>query len=98
MQIPITIEPLGTNRFRAEAPPPFNVSAEGQSSSEAVENLRLEIEREADNGRRIVVLDVQLPGENPWVKFAGHLKDDPLFEEWQAAVTEYRAKRDPEDA
>lgn len=97
MQIPILIETLSAKHFRASAPAPFSVDAEGKSSAEAVGNLRARIENEFVNGKRIGVLDVSLPDENPWIKFAGHLKDEPLVDEWQAAIAEYRRKRDPDD-
>lgn len=32
--------------------------------------------------------------EHPLAQFAGCMKDDPLYDEWQAAVTENRASRD----
>src|SRR5262245_37315998 len=31
-------------------------------------------------------------GDNPWMKIAGMFKDDPLFNEWQQAIAEYRQK------
>jgi len=97
MQIPILVESLGHDQFRAEAPAPFSLSAEGKSSAEAVQNLRARIEREFSNGRQVVMLDVAVPIEPAWVKFVGHLKDDPVFDEWQAAIGEYRRQRDRDD-
>jgi hypothetical protein len=32
--------------------------------------------------------------ENPWVKYAGMLRDHPNFDEWRAAVEEYRREKD----
>jgi hypothetical protein len=32
--------------------------------------------------------------ENPWLKGAGMFRDDPLFEEWQRAIAEYRREVD----
>ena len=97
MQIPILVESLGQDQFRAEAPAPFSVSAEGKSSAEAVQNLRARIEQEFANGRQIVLLDLPLDGENPWVKYAGHLKDESFLDDFQAALAEYRRQRDPGD-
>ena len=97
MQIPIVVETLGQDQYRAEAPAPFSVAAEGKSSAEAVQNLRARIEKEFSNGRHVVMLDVALPHEPAWAKFVGHLKNEPLFDQWQSAIREYRQKRDVED-
>lgn len=32
--------------------------------------------------------------ESPWEKIAGIYKDDPLFDEWQQAIADYRRERD----
>lgn len=97
MQIPIVVEALGQNQFRAEAPAPFSVAAEGNSSAEAVQNLRARIEKEFSNGRQVVMLEVAISQEPAWAKFVGHLKDEPLFDEWQSAIEEYRQQRDVDD-
>jgi predicted RNase H-like HicB family nuclease len=97
MQIPVLVEFLAENQYRAEAPAPFSVSAEGSSSEEAVRNLRARIEEEFSNGRTIVFVDVSMSTEPKWMKYAGHLKDDPLFEKWQAEIHEYRRQRDIDD-
>ena len=97
MQIPVVVETLGEGQFRAEAPPPFSVAAEGASSDEAVRNLRARIEQEFSNGRKIVMLDVPIDSENPWMKYAGHLKDETFLSDFQSALAEYRKQRDPDD-
>jgi hypothetical protein len=35
--------------------------------------------------------------EKPWLAMAGWLKDDPLFDEWQPAIREYRRQCDIEE-
>lgn len=97
MQIPVLVETLGDNRFRAEAPPPFSVVAEGKSSAEAVQNLRQQMATEFTNGKQVVMVDVPMPEENPWIKYAGYLKDDPLFDQWKAAMEEFRRECDAEE-
>lgn len=95
MQIPVVIESTPSGRFRAQGLPPFNASvAEGPTSDAALANLRLELNSELKSGKRIVMLEV--PGEevNPWIAMTGWLKDDPLFDEWQAAIEENRRQSD----
>jgi hypothetical protein len=97
MQIPILVEALGQDQYRAEAPAPFSVAAEGKSSAEAVQNLRSRIEQEFSNGKRIVMLDLSVDAENPWIQYAGHLKDETFLSDFQAGLAEYRRQRDPAD-
>jgi hypothetical protein len=93
MQIPVLIEPVTGNGFRARACEPFALSAEGSTQEEALGNLRKQLESRLATGARIVSLDV--PGtDNPWVTFQGMFKDDPLFDEWQQAIAENRRKAD----
>jgi len=97
MQIPILVESVGESQFRAAAPPPFNCSAEGKSSAEAISNLRAQMQEALTGARRVVLIDLPIPDENPWIQFAGHLKDDSYFDDWNAALAEYRQKRNPTD-
>jgi hypothetical protein len=51
-------------------------------------------------GKILVPLEVAAAGEspNPWVRGAGMFRDDPLFDQWQAAIAESRREvdQDPE--
>ena len=42
-------------------------------------------------------LEVGTTEENPWNAVAGMFRDEPLFDEWQEAIADYRRKVD-EDA
>jgi hypothetical protein len=97
MQIPILVEALGQDQYRAQAPAPFSVAAEGKSSAEAVQKLRAKIESEFSNGKQIVMLDLPIETENPWIQYAGHLKDETFLDDFQAGLAEYRRQRDPDD-
>jgi hypothetical protein len=47
-------------------------------------------------GAVLVPLEVAAVEEtpNPWVQGAGMFRDDPLFDQWQAAIAEYRREVD----
>jgi len=93
MDIPVLIEPVAGNGFRARGGEPFALVAEGATREEALQKVREQLQERLQAGSQIVPLDV--PGqENPWVKFAGMFKDDPLFDDWQAAIAENRRKAD----
>jgi len=91
MQIPVVVEPLDSGHFRAQGLAPFNAAiAEGPTSDAALAKLREELNKELQSGKRVVMMD--FPGEetNPWLAMAGSLIDNPLFDEWQVVMREYR--------
>jgi predicted RNase H-like HicB family nuclease len=91
MQIPILIERIADNGFRARGIEPFGGVAEGATRDEALQNLRKLLEERLAQGAEIVGLEVT--GErHPWKPFAGMFKDDPLFDEWQQAIAKYRRR------
>jgi predicted RNase H-like HicB family nuclease len=91
MKIPVRIEPVAGNGYRARTGEPFAFTAEGATREEALERLRELIRRLPDGAE---VTGVEIPVPNPWVEFAGMFKDDPYFDEWQAAIAENRRKAD----
>jgi len=93
MHIPVLIEPVAGNGFRARGMEPFALSGEGPTREEALAKLRDQLDARLKNGAEIVGLEVPAP-PNPWVEFAGMFKDDPLFDDWQKAIEEYRREVD----
>jgi predicted RNase H-like HicB family nuclease len=94
MQIPVLIEPMAGNRFRARGP--FAWTAEGATPEEALQNLRQVIEGQLNAGAQLVALEVP-PPENPWLATAGMFAENPLFDEWQQAIAENRRQADADD-
>jgi hypothetical protein len=95
MQIAVAIQPIPLGGFRAESAPPYTVVAEGQTPDEAVAKVRAELSNQYDQGK-LVMIEIGPTEENPWLKMAGRLKDNPRFDEWRAAVEEYRRQCDIE--
>lgn len=96
MQIPVAIEPIGDGQFRAQSFPPFPAVADGSTRDEAVSKVQAEVNKQVEHGREIVMVEVRAAVENPWLKMAGRLQDDPLFDEWRAEVEAYRRQCDLE--
>src|SRR5262245_31081143 len=99
MNIPIVVEPVENNGFRARSGPPFDLTTEGATRDEAVARMRDQLKTRVQNGTQLVSVEVSAAdAQNPWVKFAGMFKDDPYFDEWQQAIAENRRKvdEDPE--
>ena len=97
MQIPVLIEPISGNGYRARGGDPFALTADGATPDEALQKLREAIESRLTTGSRLVPLEVA-NGDSPWLKMAGMFKNDPMFDEWQQAIAEYRrqVEDDPE--
>ena len=93
MQIPVLVEPVANNGYRASSGEPLPLSAEGATAEEAVCRLRELLNNRMVGGTRLVSLDVPSP-ENPWLLGAGMFKDDPLFEDWQNNIAERRRQID----
>src|SRR5438105_4886471 len=89
MQIPVLIEPIARNGYRAQSREPFAVSARGATREEALAKLRAKIETRLKNGVELVGLEVGASSD-PWMKFAGMFKDDPWIEDWVQSMAEYR--------
>ena len=92
MQIPILVESVPGVGYRASG---LGVEAEGASSQDPIEKLREEVEHRVAAGGQLA--SIELPAtEHPLARWAGDLKDDPLFDEWVSAMQEYRRQVDAE--
>ena len=89
MQIPVLVERVKGNGYRARGKEPFVVSARGATRKEALAKLRAKIQARLKKGTEVVALEIG-PEPHPWMEFAGMFKDDPLFDDWQKAIAEYR--------
>lgn len=92
MEIPVLLQPVAGNGYRAEA---LGLSAEGATQDEALTKLRTELAQRTAAGARIVPMVVP-DGKPPWAEFAGELRDDPMLDAWKQAMADYRRQRDAE--
>ena len=62
---------------------------EADTPEAALDKMRRAIVARMAQGGRIAALD--LPGgSNPWHQVFGMFRDDPLFDEWQQAISDNR--------
>src|SRR5438270_12972680 len=95
VKIPVLIEPVAGNGYRAKSGEPLPLAAEGATRDEAMRKLRELLHERLHAGAEVAALEVPGPAApNPWVEFAGMFKDDPYFDEWQQAMAENRRKMD----
>jgi predicted RNase H-like HicB family nuclease len=93
MDIPVLLERVAGNGYRARAMEPLGLTAEAPTRDEALQKLRDLIAERLAAGAELVRLEV--PGsEHPLARFAGRLPDDPLVEAWEEAMAEYRRQMD----
>jgi len=92
MQIPVLIEKVKGNGYRARGSEPFSISAKGSTRDEALAKLRDKIQKRLKNGTEVVGLEISPP--DPWMEFAGMFKGDPWIEDWKKSVEEYRQQVD----
>jgi hypothetical protein len=89
MRIPVLIESVPGNGFRARGGEPLALSAEGTTRDEAITRLKSLIADRLAVGAELISLDVGTLG-HPLAPVPGWSEDDPLLDEWQEAFKTYR--------
>ncbi len=97
MQIPVLIERLAGNRFRARSAAAQTFAVEGDTAEESLRLWRDRFASVLPADAEVVCVEPSPLDENPLARFAGDLKDDPLFDDWCQAIEEFRQQRDRED-
>jgi predicted RNase H-like HicB family nuclease len=93
MHIPVLVERVKGNGYRARGKEPFAISARGATREEALAKLRAKIQTRLKKGAELVGLELD-PQPDPWLEFAGMFKGDPWIEDWKRSIEEYRQKVD----
>ncbi len=95
MTISVLVERVEGNGYRARSGEPLVLATEGATQEEALLKLRELIQSRIAAGAQLVELDITTKTPPPWARFAGRWKaDDPLIEEWEKEVAEYRREMD----
>jgi hypothetical protein len=89
MKIAVLIEPVPGNGFRAKGGEPLAMSAEGATRAEAIARLKTLIANRLTVGTELIGLELGAE-EHSLAPVSGWTKDDPLLDEWQQAVLDYR--------
>jgi hypothetical protein len=94
MEIPVLIEPVAGNGYRAKSGEPLAFTVEGSTRDVALQNLKELIARRLGNGSEIVSVTVA-DDKNPWAAMAGIFDpNDPDVQEWIEIMAENRRKAD----
>jgi hypothetical protein len=86
-------EPDGT--FTAQLLGAADLQATGATREEAVERLRAQLQEPVNMDE---LLAIELPRQDPVMRWAGHLKDDPYFEEYREEIRKFREEMDRREA
>lgn len=95
MEIPVLIEPVKENGYRAIGAGGLSVglAAEGRTRQEALDKLGQLLQVRLEQGAEIIPLP--LPSQpHPWSQDFGWLRDDPLLPAWRQAMEAYRQQLD----
>ena len=85
------------NGVRATALLPWKVVTEGETEAVALARLRTEFDRTMPQGTRLVEFLQSGSTTNPWMAFAGDMKNDPLYDAWQESILEYRQQQNQDE-
>jgi hypothetical protein len=93
MEIPVVVEKIKGNGYRARSAEPVAVSARGATRDAALGKLREKIHNRLSKGTELVSLAIDTPS-HPLAKYAGMFRDDPIFESVLAIMADNRRKMD----
>jgi hypothetical protein len=90
MQIPVLIESMPGNGYRARGGEPFAITTEGATPEDALNHFQESVSAKLREGAVLTTVEIQ-PAEHPLLKFAGmYDPNDPLIQEWLQIIKEER--------
>ena len=92
MSLTVLIEPSLSGGFRAATGGPIPMEVHAASRDEALDKIKSMLRLRAADGA--VFLDLESSNDHAFSDRIGFLKDEPLFDEWQQAIQEYRDQDD----
>ena len=90
MQIPVLIEPVNSNGYRASTGQPLALTAEGSTREEALQQLHQALQQRLRAGAEVVSFELGDATTHPVAPYFGMFKDNPLFDAWQQAIADRR--------
>ena len=95
MEIPVIVEPVVGNGYRATGAGGLSVglTAEGATPAEAMDRLADQVRLRLTAGATLAQLTM-VPDTAAWKQDAGYLRDESLYEPWRTAMEEYRRNLD----
>lgn len=90
MQIPVLIESVPGNGYRARGGEPFALVGEGATPEDALAQFKSCVSAKLRDGARIAAVEIQ-PADHAWLPFAGMYQEtDPIVRDWLDTVRQER--------
>ncbi len=90
MEIPVLVEQLATQGFRASTGEPFPLDARGDTPEQAMQMLHDALTRHLQGGKQLMALKVDVAA-NPWLDPIGAIDpNDPLTKVWESEMAAHR--------
>jgi hypothetical protein len=93
MHIPVLIEPIAGDGYRARSGEPLPLCVEAATREDALAKFQQELRSRLENGAELFALEVP-PKPHPLAELVGIFKDDPGIEDWKKSMAAYRRKID----
>jgi hypothetical protein len=91
MEIPVLIEPVDGNGFRASSGEPFAIVVEGATREDVLARFKAHVAMKLRDGASVASIEVK--NEHPWAKAIGiYDKSDPLVQEWLDLIEQNRSR------
>src|SRR5438046_1929071 len=95
MEIPVLVEPVNNNGYRARSGEPLVLEAHGATEEEAVTNFKALLAARIAAGTKVFAVEVPGTTPDPWLKLAGmYDPEDPLVQQWIQNMADYRREID----
>jgi hypothetical protein len=93
MEIPVLVELINGNGYRATSGSPFSLCADGATREDALAKVREQFEGLLNRGATVAAIESG-PQPHPLAGLIGIFKDDPWIDDWKKSVAAYRRKTD----
>ena len=94
MHIPVLIESMPGNGYRARGGEPFAIVGEGDTPEDALAQFKDRVADKLRSGARVATIEIE-PREHPWRRFGGMFQEsDPLIRQWLDTM---RRERDTDE-
>ncbi|MFI5457817.1 MAG: hypothetical protein ACHRXM_20445 [Isosphaerales bacterium] len=87
----IQVRPVPAGQFTAQLVGAADLQATAATREEAIEQLRGLLQEQVNLG---LLLAIELPRENPLMRWFGHAKDDPTFDDYLNEIRKFREEVD----
>lgn len=94
MKMFVLLDPLAEGGYNATLLGWPEVTAQGTTEEEALNNVRLAVRVRLAQAKIVPIELEEVPADHPWLRLAGMFQDNPLVDEVEAEIASYRCEVD----